>query len=645
MAASMAVSTSAQTGTPNWGWFTSNPTADTFHISTANELAGLAVLAKYGACPTCNVEQPGVTFYGKTIVLTDDIDISVYENEKKWLPIGRSTIGGNESASCFPPGGGTNINCLTNLLFAESFGGSAFRGTFDGNDKTISGFRMNYNYAHDPEVDGQPVPIVVSGGLFGALDGATIKNLTIKADNITVGGSHIVAGGVLAGYSRNSVITNSNVKGTLLGSLSAQHNGTMDLGGLIGNSKQDSVTNSSADVTVSAILTSSLVSGVPVVLNGHAGGLVGASEVSTISGSHAKTMIIGAGGMSIGGLVGENRGGTITKSSAVTGTAQTSGVYPYIRFINIGGLVGANSLTILPCPYEPQEEIACDPMLVYGTITQSYAVVNLHGNIGVENGTSAGNSNVGGLVGKNEDGIIKDSYASGTISTAGGGNNEDMFGGLVGFTLHHWLEKIERNYAAVEIKLNAISNNNNIRRGGLVGRIEIHGEIDVFTSCYWDSVYTGLTSAIEYSSSGESGLSSGGVNGRTTGEMMTQSTFVGWDFDNVWRINEGDSYPYLAWQSGPIGTSISGRQITRGANKNSLAPKITVRGKTLNVRTPSSTQNLQVRLIDMRGRTATRFDMTGGGSMSLNRISAGRYIVDMRDMETGRRFSSPIVLR
>ena len=92
-------------------------------------------------------------------------------------------------------------------------------------------------------------------------------------------------------------------------------------------------------------------------------------------------------------------------------------------------------------------------------------------------------------------------------------------------------------------------------------------------------------------------------------------------------------------------SSVRGGTAINRTRTNSLSPAVSVRGKTLNVKTLSSTQNLQVRMIDMRGRTMTRFDMIGGGNISLNKISAGRYLVDMRDMETGRRFTSPIIVR
>jgi hypothetical protein len=52
------------------------------------------------------------------------------------------------------------------------------------------------------------------------------------------------------------------------------------------------------------------------------------------------------------------------------------------------------------------------------------------------------------------------------------------------------------------------------------------------TASYWDTETSGLTT-------------SAGGTGRTTAEMKQQSTFVDWDFDTVWQIDEGETYPYL----------------------------------------------------------------------------------------------------
>ena len=80
----------------------------------------------------------------------------------------------------------------------------------------------------------------------------------------------------------------------------------------------------------------------------------------------------------------------------------------------------------------------------------------------------------------------------------------------------------------------------------------------------------------------------------------------------------------------------------------SLIPAVSVRGRTLNVKLPQSsvTQNLQVRMIDMRGRTAANFKIVNGidNSFSLTKIPAGRYIVEIKN--AGSRVNSmPVVIR
>jgi hypothetical protein len=30
--------------------------------------------------------------------------------------------------------------------------------------------------------------------------------------------------------------------------------------------------------------------------------------------------------------------------------------------------------------------------------------------------------------------------------------------------------------------------------------------------------------------------------------MKQQATFAGWDFTNIWTINEGNDYPRLKWE-------------------------------------------------------------------------------------------------
>jgi hypothetical protein len=53
------------------------------------------------------------------------------------------------------------------------------------------------------------------------------------------------------------------------------------------------------------------------------------------------------------------------------------------------------------------------------------------------------------------------------------------------------------------------------------------------TSCYYDKDVAGPYAT------------DGATQARTTAEMMTQANFVGWDFDDTWLIDEGQTYPTL----------------------------------------------------------------------------------------------------
>ena len=114
------------------------------------------------------------------------------------------------------------------------------------------------------------------------------------------------------------------------------------------------------------------------------GGLVGYNEGGTVSKSYT-TGSVTNDGYSVGGLVGYNEGGTVSKSYT-TGSVTGEG--------DLGGLVGYNE----------------------GDVSKSYAT-------GTVNGT---NFHVGGLVGLNQDGNVRESYATGSVT----GDND--VGGLVG---------------------------------------------------------------------------------------------------------------------------------------------------------------------------------------------------------------------
>ncbi len=139
-----------------------------FTISTAYQLAGLAELV-----------NGGNNFAGKTVKLGADIYLSGCE----WTPIGTAKA-------------------------------NSFSGTFDGQNKTISGLYISggINYA----------------GLFGCVQNATVKNVTVQ--NVSISGNWYV--GAIVGRSADSttgtVISDCNVTGNIAIS------GYADVGGVIG---------------------------------------------------------------------------------------------------------------------------------------------------------------------------------------------------------------------------------------------------------------------------------------------------------------------------------------------------------------------------------------------------------------------------
>ncbi|MGI6317660.1 MAG: hypothetical protein GX263_09785 [Firmicutes bacterium] len=123
-------------------------------------------------------------------------------------------------------------------------------------------------------------------------------------------------------------------------------------------------------------------------------------------------------------------------------------------------------------------------------------------------------SSAGGLVGENY-GSIADSYATGSVE----GKNA---GGLV------WSNygTINRCYAAGSVTSNGY-------RGGLVAIILDPKSVN---DSYWNWDTVGPCD------------SSIGVP-LTIAAMRQQDSFVGWDFTDVWRIINGETYPYLWWQN------------------------------------------------------------------------------------------------
>ena len=145
-----------------------------------------------------------------------------------------------------------------------------------------------------------------------------------------------------------------------------------------------------------------------------------------------------------------------------------------------------------------------------GTISNCYSTSVVNGG---ENSYS-----IGGLVGGNWDGSISDCYSMGTVT---GG---DYLGGLVGY---NWGGSISGCYST----------------GAVTGFVGVGGLV-------------GWTAGNDTTSGSYFLVTSGPSNGYgtplTDTQLKQQSSFLGWDFDNIWHICETFNYPKFIWQI-PLG--------------------------------------------------------------------------------------------
>jgi len=309
------------TVTPDTSWYTQDPSQSAYDISSADQLAGLALLV--------NDEDEGVNFADVVIRLTADIDLSAYgvandsfNDNRGWLPIGHS----DDS--------------------------SGFQGTFDGQGHTISGLSIDSD-----EYD--------NTGLFGWVNNGTIQNLTL--DNAYVSGGSYVGGFV--GYLEGS-IENCTFRGEVLGDESVggivglhesgavsrchfmgELGGSSDIGGIIGRAyfiTVDACTSSgslygSGEYTGGIVgrliwgsITNSLFQG-NVYSENYAGGLVGYLYDGSLLACYATGRVEAE--RYAGGLVGSSDEGTIEECIALNSSVEEIAVDVDA---SVGRIVGEN---------------------------------------------------------------------------------------------------------------------------------------------------------------------------------------------------------------------------------------------------------------------------------------------------------------
>lgn len=470
---------------------------------------------------------------------TANIDLTAYGVDEGWIPIGGA--------------------------------GSFFYGNYDGRNFRISNLTISRDSA------------TMGIGLFGYINNANIRNVRLENASVVCNGTEERVG-IFAGYARDSVIHNCRVQGSIR---ATRHN----VGGLAGRIDNTQVTSCQAEIDIEVNAPAE-----PFIYN--LGGLIGRNlDNSLIGNSWTKGTVTGNNVRRVGGLVGDNAtvetilGASITESWS---EVKVSGD------MHVGGLVGRNysepeanpKSSIDNCYAEG--DVGCDSLEPSGSgglvglnlnslISNSFATGNVEGESWV-GGLVGHNSsdlsltsedrsiiyrcyaegnvdsfvfNTGGLVGRNSNSIVRESFATGNVTTTQGtGDTPYNTGGLVGRNINDSL--IENSYATGKVvgvnRVGGLVGQNNPDEGttaqiinsysigivagesagGLIGG-DFSGNV---ISSYWDTVRSGQATS----------YGNAGAMGRTTEQMTQQATFTDWEFTDIWSIKEGATYPYLDWQ-------------------------------------------------------------------------------------------------
>lgn len=349
--------------TSDYSWY--DPEDDDLYISTVGELFAFARLVN-GEAPESVADGP-VDFAGVTVHLADNIDMAGYLWSR---PIG-------------------------------AVADTPFKGTFDGNNKKISGINIvGYSYL----------------GLFGYLESAKIKDLTVAG---SIHGYSYV--GAVAAYASNTVFENVMNQVDI--------NGISYIGGIVGYGKSNLTFNQCIN------------EGSVVASGSHIGGIVGHYEDNaTFTGCKNYAAVTAVNASYVGGIAG-------FASYSADAAAFTETVnYGDISGTNqVGGIVGY--ITLNNATYTDDKKLSLSECSNFGTISTSgsyvggivgYGYSNLSkymhltftdcGNTGAIQG---GDQNAGGITGSTGGKVTSDFITcinSGTVMAASAG-------GIAGYVL------------------------------------------------------------------------------------------------------------------------------------------------------------------------------------------------------------------
>ena len=256
-----------------------------FQIGSIQQLMGLSEIAALGSRET----------EGKYFELTRDLNLSGFSyNKGNWMPIGWYQKKGELGGAVQSP----------------------FRGHFDGRGNTISGLKIVSQSLGLTNI-----------GLFGVIDGGSVKNLNVEADQIAGEDN----GGILAGcITGDAIICGVTVSGYV----NTKGNAGGIAGEVTGSEKRVTVENCSAEsIVLNSEGTESFVGGIAgnvqnawivdsVVTTqngdadrirgkGYVGGIAGKINRADIYNAYVSGTIGGNGSRAVGGIIGRYQSGNL----------------------------------------------------------------------------------------------------------------------------------------------------------------------------------------------------------------------------------------------------------------------------------------------------------------------------------------------
>lgn len=463
-----------------------------------------------------------------------------------------------------------------------------FTGVYDGNEKTFTGLNIkntsnnlgifSVNAGTIKNIKVEDFDIHLTHGAAGTIVGKNrglIENCTILSGNIELTGVSAIGGvcgrnedggnirncvnyanvscnyklvGGICGYSIGGDIENCTNYGNITG--------PCQVGGIAGDSEGINTNNISH---VSKCVNEGKITIEPnktvyTTTYGAIGGIVGCNYKNSKIENCENNQIIESELYGVGGIVGHNVGRVeLCKNKAnVTCTLKGTNIDN-----NIGGISGYNQEGMVSKSYNTGNITGAGKAVggIVGRITNELGGVDkcyntgfilsdancVGGICGVTRGSiiqcynkgNVGNNEkvnfeLGGITGATaRGGIIEDCYNEGIVQ------GDTKVGGISGSmaTESNTVPKIIRSYNNANVIKTTSTVSNEQLIGGILG-VNTGGKIE---GCFYNKTY------------GIKGISKtedvvGSFQGKTLQELQNKATFVGWDFDKIWKIESNTPY-------------------------------------------------------------------------------------------------------